>query len=175
MQHTRRALLAPFKHFSLASTIPSPPTHLLAVVTNSLLFPRSLSHSVDDATPPPPSNRAVGHFLFVTRRWSSPLVTLFHHDHTYTLANAQHINRLLYRARQRGWLELDLLVGMWAESHIDALSPTQLKDLELLLDQVRIFFIFFFSFCTSPFLYTRYIHTTDLLDGCRRTPNCTSG
>ena len=52
-------------------------------------------------------------------------------------SNLQHINRMLYRARQRGWLELDLLVGMWAERQVHNLSKEKLRDLEILLDQVR--------------------------------------
>lgn len=47
----------------------------------------------------------------------------------------QQINRMLYRARQRGWLELDLLVGMWAEREIERLTPAMLNDFEILLDQ----------------------------------------
>jgi succinate dehydrogenase flavin-adding protein (antitoxin of CptAB toxin-antitoxin module) len=42
---------------------------------------------------------------------------------------------MLYRARQRGWLELDLLVGMWAEREVDRLTPEMLNDFEVLLDQ----------------------------------------
>eukprot|EP00887_Chlorella_sp_A99_P002170 scaffold21.g2170.t1 len=40
------------------------------------------------------------------------------------------INKLLYRSRQRGWLELDLLVGMWADRHVAALSSEELADFE---------------------------------------------
>lgn len=47
----------------------------------------------------------------------------------------QDISRLLYRARQRGWLELDLLVGLWAEREVAHLSPAALKDFEYLLLQ----------------------------------------
>jgi len=47
----------------------------------------------------------------------------------------QQINRMLYRARQRGWLELDLLVGMWAEREVERLTPEMLNDVEVLLDQ----------------------------------------
>ena len=36
------------------------------------------------------------------------------------------VNRLLYRARQRGFLELDLLVGLWAERNIPAMGPDAL-------------------------------------------------
>ncbi len=41
--------------------------------------------------------------------------------------------RLLYRARQRGWLELDLLVGAWAARALPTLPPAGLDDLEALL------------------------------------------
>lgn len=36
------------------------------------------------------------------------------------------VNRLLYRARQRGFLELDLLVGLWAERNIPLMKPDAL-------------------------------------------------
>jgi succinate dehydrogenase flavin-adding protein (antitoxin of CptAB toxin-antitoxin module) len=42
---------------------------------------------------------------------------------------------MLYRARQRGWLELDLLVGMWAEREVERLTPEMVNDFEVLLDQ----------------------------------------
>ena len=47
----------------------------------------------------------------------------------------QHVNRLMYRARQRGWLELDLLVGMWAEREVARLQPDVLTDFETLLNE----------------------------------------
>ena len=34
---------------------------------------------------------------------------------------------LLYRSRQRGFLELDLLVGLWAQRHIKQMTMPQLQ------------------------------------------------
>jgi succinate dehydrogenase flavin-adding protein (antitoxin of CptAB toxin-antitoxin module) len=46
---------------------------------------------------------------------------------------------LLYRARQRGWLELDLIIGRWAKRNLEeesqALPRSVIRDLELLLTQ----------------------------------------
>jgi succinate dehydrogenase flavin-adding protein (antitoxin of CptAB toxin-antitoxin module) len=60
---------------------------------------------------------------------------LFRDARAYSLLLTQRINRLLYRARQRGWLELDLLVGLWAERCVPSLSEAQLDDFEALLNQ----------------------------------------
>ncbi|PSC68645.1 ankyrin repeat family [Micractinium conductrix] len=45
------------------------------------------------------------------------------------------VNRMLYRARQRGFLELDLLIGMWAERELPRMSSDMVQDLEVVLDQ----------------------------------------
>ena len=50
--------------------------------------------------------------------------------------------RILYRSRQRGYLELDLLLGKWAEENIAHLDQNRLKDLVDLLEEVRT------SFCS---------------------------
>jgi succinate dehydrogenase flavin-adding protein (antitoxin of CptAB toxin-antitoxin module) len=52
---------------------------------------------------------------------------------TDPLARAR--NKLIYRAKQRGFLELDLLVGLWADRALPAMATeAQLRDAALLLD-----------------------------------------
>ena len=41
--------------------------------------------------------------------------------------------QLLYRSKQRGWLELDLIMGTWAERHIPVLSDVELQQYEAIV------------------------------------------
>ena len=38
--------------------------------------------------------------------------------------------RLIYRSKQRGWLEFDLLLGTWASEHVSTLSVGELDQFE---------------------------------------------
>jgi hypothetical protein len=60
-------------------------------------------------------------------------------DHTLTifLLRMQLVNKLLYRSKQRGFLELDLLVGLWAEQHIPQMDSSMLQQFTVVLEQVR--------------------------------------
>ena len=45
------------------------------------------------------------------------------------------VNKLRYRAWRRGFLEADLVLGPFADAHLEALDGAQLDQFELLLDQ----------------------------------------
>lgn len=46
--------------------------------------------------------------------------------------------RLVYRSKQRGWLEVDLLLGAWAQLHVPQLSPSELDDYEAFVNMETI-------------------------------------
>lgn len=49
-------------------------------------------------------------------------------------ASAAFRKRLLYRSKQRGWLEVDLLLGSWADANLGKLSMEQLRAYERILN-----------------------------------------
>ena len=46
--------------------------------------------------------------------------------------------RLVYRSKQRGWLEVDLLLGTWAHENVPHLSPEELDDFEAFVNMETI-------------------------------------
>jgi len=44
-------------------------------------------------------------------------------------------SKLLYRSKQRGFLELDLMVGLWAEREVPHMNLPMLNHLTVVLDQ----------------------------------------
>ncbi|KAF5837783.1 Flavinator of succinate dehydrogenase-domain-containing protein [Dunaliella salina] len=44
-------------------------------------------------------------------------------------------NKLLYRSKQRGFLELDLLMGLWAEENIPKMDMRAMEEFSAVLDQ----------------------------------------
>ena len=46
--------------------------------------------------------------------------------------------RMIYRSKQRGWLEADLLMGSWAVANVPNLSEQELDEYEVLLKEETI-------------------------------------
>ena len=46
--------------------------------------------------------------------------------------------RMIYRSKQRGWLEADLLMGSWAVKNVPSLTEQELDEYELLLKEETI-------------------------------------
>jgi succinate dehydrogenase assembly factor 2 len=47
---------------------------------------------------------------------------------TASLPEDVRMRKLIYRSRQRGWLELDLIIGSWAKENLATLSSVELDD-----------------------------------------------
>lgn len=45
---------------------------------------------------------------------------------------------MIYRSKQRGWLEVDLLLGSWAVENVPNLSEVELDEYEILLKEETI-------------------------------------
>eukprot|EP01038_Epipyxis_sp_PR26KG_P008145 gene8145-11025_t len=46
--------------------------------------------------------------------------------------------RMIYRSKQRGWLEADILLGSWASEYVPTLTLEELDDYELILKEETI-------------------------------------
>ncbi len=46
--------------------------------------------------------------------------------------------RMIYRSKQRGWLEADILLGSWAKENVPKLSSAELDELEIILEEETI-------------------------------------
>ena len=45
---------------------------------------------------------------------------------------------MIYRSKQRGWLEADILLGSWAVLHVPSLSIKELDEYEIILNEETI-------------------------------------
>ncbi|KAL7680332.1 putative flavinator of succinate dehydrogenase [Plasmopara halstedii] len=59
--------------------------------------------------------------------------------------------RIIYRSKQRGWLEVDLLLGRWASENVMQLSSDQLQQYEDILNEETIdIFNYISGKCSVP-------------------------
>ncbi|KAJ4728907.1 Succinate dehydrogenase assembly factor 2, mitochondrial [Melia azedarach] len=71
-------------------------------------------------------------------RWVSPYSSDSNQSLQIDFSNEERkrrlFNRLLYRSKQRGFLELDLVLGKWVEEHIHSMDENGIKALVHVLD-----------------------------------------
>lgn len=79
-------------------------------------------------------------------RWVSNITQSLDIDLSNDEKKKRLFNRLLYRSKQRGFLELDLILGKWVEEHIHSMDKNGIKALVDVLDLVPTFYIFSFPF-----------------------------
>jgi succinate dehydrogenase assembly factor 2 len=46
--------------------------------------------------------------------------------------------RMIYRSKQRGWLEVDILLGSWAAKYVPSLSSNELDEYDIILNEETI-------------------------------------
>uniref|UniRef100_A0A0E0MFY2 Succinate dehydrogenase assembly factor 2, mitochondrial n=1 Tax=Oryza punctata TaxID=4537 RepID=A0A0E0MFY2_ORYPU len=78
----------------------------------------------------PPTHRVLSSFT-TTQQNSASTTTI---DLSSDESRRRLINRLVYRSKQRGFLELDLVLGTWVEQHIHSMDEANIRALLQVLD-----------------------------------------
>lgn len=126
LSFVRSALSSLTEHWSQMQSQAAPFMHSAPFATSAIRSPAQLQQQQTEQQQ--------------TRQQTHPQQQL-HTDHIRALQKDPElrrkvmVNRLLYRSRQRGFLEMDLLVGIWAEKQIPQMSEDTLRQFEVVLDQ----------------------------------------
>lgn len=74
-------------------------------------------------------------YVFSTFTLEVPRLSFLSTHHFSTLSMDARRRRCVFRAGQRGWLELDVLLGSWTRQHIWHLCENEIKALETILEE----------------------------------------
>mmetsp|Transcript_2064 Transcript_2064/g.2759 ORF Transcript_2064/g.2759 Transcript_2064/m.2759 type:complete len:174 (-) Transcript_2064:226-747(-) len=64
--------------------------------------------------------------------------TIIEAHHALPKTSEDRKKRLIYRSKQRGWLEVDLLLGTWANENVSSLSEEELDSFEEFVNEETI-------------------------------------
>ncbi|PFH33214.1 TPR repeat region protein [Besnoitia besnoiti] len=59
-------------------------------------------------------------------------------DATNSIRSSARLKRIMYRSKQRGWAEIDLLLGAYADQELPSMSPQDVDEFEKILEEENV-------------------------------------